>query len=149
MQDDLAIETSWKDMTLAVHRAFRAAHLITASVPQAEKAVLNALDRFAPDRDSQRTFLRYAIGAAIRQPASESPSNDSYDAVELRSVLALPDLLRRCFVLRFLIGFSPLACARLLHLNVAAVNDYSCAAVHRLAELDPTVYIVKRAEQHS
>ncbi len=140
MQDDPVLERPWQDMTQAVRWAFRAAHLITASIPQAEKAVLNALDRFDPDRDSGPALLRYAIAEAIQQPPSESQSNDSFDPIELRAVLALPDQVRRCFVLRLLVRLPPPDCARLLHLSVGAVNDYTCAAVRRLAGLDSPVY---------
>lgn len=131
-QHDSPAQQPGHDMAPAVRSAFRAAHLITASVLQAEKAVLSALDRFDPDRDSQQILLSYAITAAIERAASEPSSSHSVDPVGLGAVLALPDLLRRCFVLRFLIRLSPSACARLLHLSLAAVDDYACAALHRL-----------------
>jgi len=147
IQDDSAAQQSCQDIELVVRLAFRTSHLITGSVPLAEKAVLNALDRFDPDRDSQRTLLWYAVAAAIEQPASELPPRNSGDPVELDAVLALPDLLRCCFVLRFLIRYSPGACAGLLHLSVDAVNEYSCVAVQRLAGLDPAVRTVSRRKR--
>jgi hypothetical protein len=126
-----------QEMSSSVRLAFQTAYLITTSVPQAESAVLKALDRFDPDRDSKEALLRYVIGAALRQPSSQPQSNQSLDPVELRAVLALPDVLRRCFVLRFLVRLSPSACARQLHLSGAAVNDYTCAALQLLAGVDP------------
>jgi len=126
-----------QEMSSSVRLAFRTAHLLTASVSRAERAVLKALDRFDPDRDSKRALLRYAISAALHQRSGVQQSNQLFDPVEIRAVLALPDFLRRCFVLRSLVRLSPSACARLLHLSEAAVNDYTCAALRLLAGVDP------------
>ena len=122
--------------------AFRTAHLLTASVHQAESAVLKAIESFDPDGDSEETLFQSAMHAAVHgqvevklQSASNQPA--SLVPVELQSVLDLSQNLRRCFVLRVLVGMSRQACARLLRLTVRSVDYYTCAAFHSLAEFGP------------
>ena len=117
--------------------AFRIAHLLTASVARSESAVMEAIDSFEPDLDSHEDLLRGTIRAAIQRPPSQLQAIDSFLQSELRAVLSLPTELRQCFVLRFLVRLPVPACARLLRLNAAAVNDRTCAALQRLTGLAP------------
>lgn len=122
-----------RDMEQTVSRAFRTVHLLTASIQQAESAILRAIDSLDPDVDARESLFQNAILAALNCPSSESQSIESLGPPELHAVLRLPENLRRCFVLRVLVGFSQSACARLLNMTVATVNEYTCAALQRLA----------------
>ena len=122
--------------------AFRTAHLLTASVHQAEIAVLKAIESFDPDGDSEQTLFQAAMHAAVHGPVdvklqSASSQPASFVPVELQSVLDLSQDLRRCFVLRVLVGMSRQACARWLRLTVCSVDHYTCAALQCLAEFGP------------
>jgi hypothetical protein len=70
----------------------------------------------------------HALAQAERRPP------DLLLTPELRAVLNLPGDLRRCFVLRILAGFSGQACGLLLRLSVRKVDEYTCLALHRLAD---------------
>jgi DNA-directed RNA polymerase specialized sigma24 family protein len=136
MQTSAAGSQPSRDIEQTVTRAFRTAHLLTASTRQAESAVLEAIDSFDPDVDTAESLFQNAILAAVRCPSSESQSNESFEPLELQAVLNLSENLRRCFVLRVLLGFSRSACGRLLNMTVATVNEYTCAALQRLAGVD-------------
>ncbi len=124
--------------------AFRAAHLLTASVHLAESAVLRAIDSFDPDGDSEETLFQSVMHAAVQgaiearlsSASNQSASTGSFVPVELQSVLDLSQNLRRCFVLRVLVGMSRRDCARLLGLNTRSVDQHTCAALQCLANLD-------------
>jgi len=60
---------------------------------------------------------------------------------ELRRVLHLPPALRHCFVLRFLVGLSREACARLLRLEIRQVDERARTAMLEL----PTIREEKRS----
>jgi DNA-directed RNA polymerase specialized sigma24 family protein len=122
-----------RDIEQTVRRAFRTAHLLTASIRQAESAVLKAIDSLDLDVETGESLFQNVILGAVRCPSIESSSNESFEPLELQAVLRLPENLRRCFVLRVLVGFSQPACARLLNMTVATVNEYTCAALQRLA----------------
>jgi DNA-directed RNA polymerase specialized sigma24 family protein len=136
MQTNAAGLQPSRDIEQTVSRAFRTAHLLTASIRQAESAVLEAIDSFDPDVDTAESLFQNAILAAVRCPSSESQSNESFEPLELQAVLNLSENLRRCFVLRVLVGLSHRSCARLLRLSVGTVNEYTCAALQRLAGID-------------
>ena len=136
MQINAARLQSSRDIEQTVGMAFRTAHLLTGNIQQAESAVLEAIDCFDPDVDTGETLFQNAILAAVQYPSSQSQSTESSEPIELQAVLSLSENLRRCFVLRVLVGLTRPACARLLHLNVGAVNDYTCAALQRLAGAD-------------
>jgi DNA-directed RNA polymerase specialized sigma24 family protein len=125
-----------RDIEQTVSLAFRTAHLLTASTQQAESAVLEAIDSFDPDVDTGETLFQNAILGAVQCPSSQSQSTESFEPPELQAVLSLSENLRRCFVLRVLVGLSRRSCARLLRLNAGTVNDYTCAALQRLARVD-------------
>jgi hypothetical protein len=54
---------------------------------------------------------------------------------ELRCVLALPQDIRHCFVMRILLGLPREVCAWLLHIDIPQVNHRTQAAVLELADL--------------
>lgn len=128
-----------------ISQAFRTAHLLTASIQGAESAVLEAIDSFDPDSDTEEALLPYVLHAAVQSAvehmlpsALDQPkSTEPLLPVELQAVLNLSPNLRRCFVLRFLAGVPVQACARLLHLDAGQVDEYSCAALRCLAGFDP------------
>ena len=123
------------ERTLA--KAFHAAHLLTASLRQAEAAVLEAIDRFDPNRDTDETLFRYALRASVEAPAEhQEESTPRLLPPELQRVLNLAREFRHCFVLRILVGMSMQACAELLGFNVRSVEEYTCTAMQRLAGLD-------------
>ena len=122
-----------RDIENTVSKAFRTAHFLTTNIRQAERAVLEAIDSFDPDRDTGESVFQRAVLAALKCASSEWQPTESLEPPELRAVLSLPDNLRRCFVLRVLVGFSRPACARLLNMTIATVNEYTCAALQRLA----------------
>jgi DNA-directed RNA polymerase specialized sigma24 family protein len=124
-----------------ISRAFLAAYLLTASIQQAEGAVLGAIDSFDPDRDSKETLFRHAVHAAVERPmqrllpsvSCRSGSNGWRLPIELQAVLDLADAFRRCFVLRALAGFSREACGRLLGVRASTVDRLTSSALKRLA----------------
>ena len=115
-------------------RSFNAAHLLTASVRQAEAAVLKAIDWFDPNLETEEGLFRHALRAAVGIPPEwELGSAVRALPAELQAVLNLPRELRHCFVLRVLIGMSRQACGELLGLNVQKVDESTFTAVRRLA----------------
>ena len=124
-----------------INRALRTAHLLTASMRQAENAVLEAIHSFDPARETEEMLFRHALKAAIQGPDEASASNQpesagSVPARELQAVLNLSPNLRRCFVLRILAGLSRQACARLLGLSAHRVDQYTHAASLCLSGFD-------------
>src|SRR5271170_611684 len=98
---------------IAVSRTFVMAHLLTASLDQAETACREALDVWNPEVEGDEALLRYGVAAALRTgpgpiPArlNNSLSAGSYLPAELQAVLKLPQPLRPCFALRMLGGIT-------------------------------------------
>jgi DNA-directed RNA polymerase specialized sigma24 family protein len=125
----------------AISRAFLAAHLLTANQEQAESAVLEAILHWEVEEETEEAFLHCVAHAAIETQVGYSSSSDdpvaaeSFLPVELQAVLDLLPQLRRCFVLRVLVGLSRQACARLLQLSVFNVDQYTCEALEYLAQV--------------
>ena len=124
----------------AISRAFLTAHLLTANRKQAESAVLEAILHCDLEAGTEEAFLYRVAYAAIQVQVEYESSNvgepvpaESLPPVELQAVLDLSPQLRRCFVLRVLVGLPRQVCARLLHLSVLIVDQYTCAALERLA----------------
>ena len=90
MQTNATAPQPRRDLERAVGMALRTAHLLTASIQQAERAVLEAIDAFDPDRHTGEALFRKAIRAAIQFPSSQSTSVESFEPLELRAVLGLP-----------------------------------------------------------
>ena len=119
------------------------AHLLTASLDQAETACREALDTWNPEVEGDEALLRYGAAAALRTRPGPCParlnnslSGGSYLPAELQAVLKLPQPLRPCFALRMLGGFSAADCAQLLRLRSRDIEKYTRSAVIRLATLN-------------
>jgi DNA-directed RNA polymerase specialized sigma24 family protein len=104
------------------------AHLLTGNPEQAETVVSEAIEWWNSDEDNGDELFQEVLNAAIRcEIASES--RQSYLPAELRAVLSLSPLLRRCFVLRMLAGLPRQVCSRLLHVDSRLVDQCTRAAV--------------------
>jgi hypothetical protein len=135
----------------AISRAFLTAHLLTANRRQAESAVLEAILHSDLEQDTEEAFLHRVACAAIQAESEYSSSVDQpvqsewLVPVELQAVLDLSPRLRCCFVLRILAGLSRPICARLLHLNILAVDQYTCEALEYLPQREtPQLEIPQR-----
>ncbi len=120
----------------AVDHAFLTAHLLTGSLQRSEEVALRAIDSWNPREEAGEALIRKIVDAAGGQIDGDSPDSDASGAYlpdELKAVLRLAPRLRHCFVLRILEGLPAQACAQLLHLQRDEVDDYTSAALHRLA----------------
>jgi DNA-directed RNA polymerase specialized sigma24 family protein len=142
-----------------IGRAFLAAHLLTASTEQAESAIIEAMESWDPEDDSDEVLFQEVLSSALQADVECVPSSsndpDSPKSVlppELKAVLHLPPQLRRCFVLRILVGFSRQICARLLHLPSRQVDEYTHEALQRLPFLAErsfdTKYFVRKGSMN-
>jgi len=116
-----------------IDRAFLASHLLTGSIRQAEDAAMAAIDSWNPDKQKEEALFQNVLDAAARAHSNSPDESDSFLPKELKAVLKLSRQLRRCFVLRILAGFSSEACARMLGLQSARVDEYTCAALQSLS----------------
>lgn len=121
-------------MESTINRAFLAARLLTGSLTQAETAVLEGVDAWDPDEETQDELFQLVVRAALRAPVESEP-DESDISPALRRVLRLAPGLRKAFVLRLLVGLSRKACAALLGLSSTQLDDYTCAAAKHLAFL--------------
>lgn len=136
-------------------RAFLTAQLLTGSMEQAERAVVEAIGSWNPGEESEEILFVNVLNAALRtqsvhgESSSNKPDAGSQLPVELRAVLRLAPELRRCYVLRLLVGLSPQDCGRLLRLHSRRVDRYTCAALECLGKLSwhPTAHMPHRVEQ--
>ena len=134
-----AAALAWTDMETAVGGnlkvAFVAAHLLTGSAEEAERATMAAMELWDPDRETQEVFFQNVLEVAAVAP--ETPDvpcvSDAYLPRELRAVLRLPLLPRRCFVLRIIAGLPPDVCARILQVSASSVDEFTCAALAGLS----------------
>jgi hypothetical protein len=122
-----------------ISKALMTARLLTASIEQAESAIMKALDSWDPATENEEALFQQVLHAAVdsgstvsafsRKPTDTLPTGVP---VELRGVIALPLQLRRCFVLRILAGLSRAVCAQMLNVHARRVDQYTSAAVRRL-----------------
>jgi hypothetical protein len=117
-----------------VGRAFLMAHLLTADTACAERVTMEAIGSWNPGDETESVFLRNVLDAAVRAPSrsNEAAQTGSCFPAELRAVLELEPGLRRCFVLRILVGLPKEECARLLRLDSHSVERYTHAALQCL-----------------
>lgn len=126
-------------MYRTLDQAFHAALLLTASVEAAETAVLDGITALGPDQVPGHGFLLQTMKSASRQRADSPDQFDdalSMVPLELRRVLLLHPYLRRCFVLRVLLGITPENCSEILHLAAGEVEDAACMAMQELPFVD-------------
>jgi hypothetical protein len=137
MDDIAATPQAVEGIMPIIDRAILTAHLLTGSLQEAERAALKAIDSWNPDEEPGDVVFNNVLEAAARaqlQPnTSYSDASGSHLPNELKKVLGLKPWLRRCFVLRILLGLPSQACARLLFLDSQQVDEYTCAAVQSLA----------------
>ena len=136
---EVAPMTTKFKMHETLENAFVAGLLLTGSVQRAESAILESVRMSCPDDLFGKTLFRRAVHYSIDQQL-EAPTEQEEELAraasvlpfELRCVLILPRHLRYCYVLRILVGLSREVCAWLLHLDVAQVDQHTCAAMLRL-----------------
>jgi len=126
-----------------VGRAFLTALLLTGNTDQAESATMAAIDSWNPDDETEEVLFQKTLAMAARAPIKRAPSSSNEPdvagsclPVELQRVLKLARPLRRCFVLRVLVGLPPRVCAKLLRSDSRRVDQYSCDACRCLGALD-------------
>jgi hypothetical protein len=127
-----------------IGKAFLAAYLLTASTERAETAVMEAIVAWDPKDENEDTLFRRVLDAAVHDRSSGvAPRVNTGDPAEtslppeLQGVLSLSSQLRRCLVLRTLVGLSRQACAGMLDLNGRRVDRYTTGALERLANPRP------------
>jgi hypothetical protein len=122
--------------------AFLTAVLLTASLSAAEKAVLRAMDAIEINRQASRALTEQTVAAAL--PLSAERPTDNKQEMQaalailhpaLHPVLEMSKRLRHCWVLRFALRMSRVACARLLNLREDEVDEATGAAACELARL--------------
>jgi DNA-directed RNA polymerase specialized sigma24 family protein len=123
-----------------IGKAFLTAYLLTANAKQAETAVLEAVESWDPDHESEDVLFENVLGTAVRSQPDPLPFHWRASApdrlslpLELKGAFSLPAELRGCFVLRILVGMSLQGCAQLLRLNARRVEQYTRAALEYLA----------------
>lgn len=142
---DLEARETQSCIERAVGEAFLTAHLLTASVQEAERAVMASLNTLDLEGSPEKLLQQRVLNEAVQANGVADTSADQLP-VELRPVLRLSAQLRRCFVLRTLVGSSLMTCARMLRLHPDQVAEYTCAAHQLLPSLArPTVMIERMA----
>jgi hypothetical protein len=121
-----------------IDRAFLTAHLLTGDSVHAERAMMEAIASWGPDQSEDELFAR-VLHATVRDSVDDVPSRtaetDLADAslpAEFQAVLSLEPQLRRCYVLRVLVGLPRHACASMLGLSMQQVDRHTCAALRCL-----------------
>src|SRR5712691_7609487 len=122
----------------ALGRAFTTALLLTGSAGKAEAAVLEGIRVMEQRNVSGEALLQGTIAASIATKLPEQRVEEqAYAAfllpVELRRVLRLSQELRRCFVVRVLVGLSREVCARMLHTETHEIDEFVCVSARALA----------------
>jgi hypothetical protein len=137
MEYTIATTQAQQGIVRLVDRALLTAHLLTGNLQQAEKATLDAIESWNPGEEPEQVLFENVLNAAARVQAEPRPNNidssGSYLPNDLIAVFRLAPQLRRCFVLRILVGLPVKVCARLLHLQAGQVDEYTCAALQCLA----------------
>jgi hypothetical protein len=120
-------------MPSALDVAFRTALLLTGDTRTAEAAVMHGIG--VCEDLSPGGLLIAAVRSAVRRRTKSSDGSCKVECLspELRRLFLLQPLLRHCFVLRFLVGLSPEACAELVEVSVTEFED----AVYRALTLLP------------
>jgi DNA-directed RNA polymerase specialized sigma24 family protein len=119
----------------ALDMAFRTALLLTGDTRTAESAVTQGIA--ACEDLSPSGLLIEAVRSAARRRTKSSDGPYAVDGLpaELRRIFMLQPLLRHCFVLRILVGFSPEVCAELLEISATEFEDAVYGALIELALL--------------
>jgi hypothetical protein len=116
-------------------RAFRAAHLLTASADLAEEAVLGGIAVLDSSDDVEKVLVAKTVDFVIRQSGQYPHRLEGTLSVlpqELRHLLLLAPVSRDCFVLRTLFGIAPPHCAATLNLTLEEFEEALYAAYEQL-----------------
>jgi hypothetical protein len=124
-----------------LRRPFLAALLLAGNSESAEIAVFESLCELEAHPISTDALLLGSVAVALRLQAEldhtdgRSPEEQMFLPPALRRVLRLSHLPRSCFVLRTLEALPRETCARLLRIDVDAVDLNAGIAAGTLAEL--------------
>jgi hypothetical protein len=125
-----------------LENAFIVGLLLTGSMERTEIAVMESVRWSCPDDLFGEKLFRRVIHCSIETEAefsskrwSELNRALSILPYELRCVLALPEGLRHCFVLRILVGLPREVCSWLLHIDIPQINQRTHAAMFELADI--------------
>jgi hypothetical protein len=121
-----AIEVCKEKLQRALTQAIVTAYLITGSTGRSEAAVMEAIERWEPNK-GVKSLLELVAGLAVKYeggPRDEWPLRG-----ELQNVVQLPRNARRSFVLRILLGVPREVCTKLLDLNTDEVDHQTCEAL--------------------
>ncbi len=117
--------------------AFLSAVLLTRSVGSAEAALLNAIQSWNPQEPADEAFRQEVVLASIRTDAEEYSESGhatlEFLPAELRELIELPARPRRCFVLRFLLGWPRDVCCAVLGMTSQDVDLYTDEAICSIA----------------
>jgi hypothetical protein len=116
----------------ALDKAYITAFLLTGNSARAEAAVLEGIQTMVCDGISGDALLQGTLMASVASPAEQEGDTSSLPP-ELRRVLRLSPDLRRCYVLRVLVGLSREACARILNTGIHHIDELVCASARALA----------------
>lgn len=121
----------------ALTRSYLTALLLTGDVVGAEAAVMEGIQSVDLNQELSDTLLWATVESALRQPPvpgweTSRPSEGALP-FELQRVLRLPWQLRRCYVLRVLVGLPRRRCAALLDLDLRAADNSLWDALRTLA----------------
>ncbi len=132
--------TRESETSTSLNRAFLAGLLLTASTEFAEFAVSDAIAALKWNQICGDSLLLQTAKSAIQLLADLPDQREQACSVihplELRRVLFLGPSLRRCFVLRVLLGLPPKTCSEILYLPIQAVEEALFAALQELPFLE-------------
>jgi DNA-directed RNA polymerase specialized sigma24 family protein len=119
---------------LGLERVFITALLLIGDADRAEAVVLTGIDKLDLETTTRQSLLEQVAGeaATIVPNAGPPPASLNLDP-QLRRVMELPTPLRRCFVLRVLVGLGLQKCAETLQLEPGMVDAFAVEASCRLA----------------
>lgn len=134
--------TACTGLSESLRMTFVTAILLTGSVKHAEMAMLEGIRSLDIDATLEEELLLSIVSAALgprqwsgRRPPEEMAYASSLLPVELQRVLRLPIDLRHCFVLRLLLAIPREFCARVLGLDVGAIDRDTSLAAQVLAQI--------------
>jgi DNA-directed RNA polymerase specialized sigma24 family protein len=117
----------------SICKAFVTAVLFSGSTERAEAAML---DGIASGVDGEELVGHTVTALLERDGVGESADAPASLPEGLRNVLRLPADLRRCFVLRVLMGWPRERCAELLRREAGEVDRAASLAAMELAEIE-------------
>ena len=118
-----------------INSAFVTAYLLTGSAAAAEASVEEAIERWDPSSGAP-ALIQQAARTALSRRVEDL--NDFLVPALLTRVMKLPGYMRRCFVLRHLVGLPAAATARLLCLADSDVDQFTSDAMRSLVSASTT-----------